>query len=195
MAENKDQRKVDNQNSDVGPNGAAPEKSKPADDNGLHRAVSENLTANDKDVRPVVDQKIDTDEADFGDKDGQADLAAEAANEERYEKEGHANTADTDNDGVDDLKLEPLPKWCIYTLRFLKMLMLLMIMFVEAFMSGIFISVYGMWMLTNVTISPWYTFWLIVGAFVLLFALNMLFVKVWADPIPKYRQVKINKKK
>ena len=195
MAEEKDQRKVDNQNSNVGPNGAASEKSKPADDNGLHRAVSENLTANDKDVRPVVYQKIDTDEADFGDKDGQADLAAEVTNEKRYEKEGHANTADTDNDGVDDLKLEPLPKWCIYTLRFLKMLMLLMIMFVEAFMSGIFISVYGMWMLTNVTISPWYTFWLIVGAFVLLFALNMLFVKVWADPIPKYRQVKINKKK
>lgn len=194
MAEDKDQHKVDNQNSDVNPDGAAPEKSKPADGNGLHRAVSENLTANDKDVRPVVDQKID-DDADFGDKDVQVSLDAEAANEERYEKEGHANTADTDNDGVDDLKLEPLPKWGIYTLRFLKALMLLMIMFVEAFISGIFISVYGMWMLTHGTISPWCTFWLIVGAFVLLFASNMLFVKVWADSIPKYRQVKINKKK
>lgn len=193
MAEDKDQHKVDNQNADVNPNGAAPEKSKPADDNGLHRAVSENLTANDKDVRPVVDQKIDDDNADFGDKDVQVNLDAEAANEERYEKEGHSNTADTDNDGVDDLKLEPLPKWGIYTLRFLKALMLLMIMFVEAFMSGIFISVYCMWMLMH--ISPWCTFWLIVGAFVLLFALNMLFVKVWADSIPKYRQVKINKKK
>lgn len=195
MAEGKDQHKVDNQNADVSPNGAAPEKSKPADDNGLHRAVSENLTANDKDVRPVVNQKMDDDNADFGDKDVQVSLDAEAANEERYEKEGHANTADTDNDGVDDLKLEPLPKWGIYTLRFLKALMLLMIMFVEAFMSGIFISVYCMWMLTHATISSWCTFWLIVGAFVLLFALNMLFVKVWADPIPKYRQVKINKKK
>lgn len=195
MAEDKDQHKVDNQNADVNPNGAAPEKSKPADDNGLHRAVSENLTANDKDVRPVVDQKIDDDNADFGDKDVQVNLDAEAANEEKYEKEGHANTADTDNDGVDDLKLEPLPKWGIYTLRFLKALMLLMIMFVEAFMSGIFISVYGMWMLTHATISSWCTFWLIVGAFVLLFALNMLFVKVWGDSIPKYRQVRINKKK
>lgn len=195
MAEDKDQHKVDNQNADVNPNGAAPEKSKPADDNGLHRAVSENLTANNKDVRPVVDQKIDDDNSDFGDKDAQVGLDAEAANEERYEKEGHANTADTDNDGVDDLKLEPLPKWGIYTLRFLKALMLLMIMFVEAFMSGIFISVYGMWMLTHATISSWCTFWLIVGAFVLLFALNMLFVKVWGDSIPKYRQVKINKKK
>lgn len=194
MAEDKDQHKVDNQNADVIPNGAAPEKSKPADnDNGLHRAVSENLMANDKDVRPVIDQKIDSDEADFGDKDGQADLDAEVAKEERYEKEGHSNTADTDNDGVDDLKLEPLPKWGIYTLRFLKALMLLMIMFVEAFVSGIFISVYCMWMFMH--ISPWCTFWLIVGAFVLLFALNMLFVKVWADSIPKYRQVKINKKK
>lgn len=195
MAEDKDQHKVDNQNSNVNPDGAAPEKSKPADDNGLHRAVSENLTANDKDVRPVVDQNIDDDNADFCDKDVQVSLDAEAANEERYEKEGHANTADTDNDGVDDLKLEPLPKWGIYTLRFLKALMLLMIMFVEAFISGIFISVYGMWMLTHGTISPWCTFWLIVGAFVLLFASNMLFVKVWADSIPKYRQVKINKKK
>ena len=194
MAEDKDQHKVDNQNADVSPNGAAPEKSKPADnDNGLHRAVSENLMANDKDVRPVIDQKIDSDEADFGDKDGQADLDAEVAKEERYEKEGHSNTADTDNDGVDDLKLEPLPKWGIYTLRFLKALMLLMIMFVEAFMSGIFISVYCMWMLMH--ISPWCTFWLIVGAFVLLFALNMLFVKVWGDSIPKYRQVKLNNKK
>lgn len=195
MAEDKDQHKVDNQNSNVNPDGAAPEKSKPAYDNGLHRSVSENLTANDKDVRPVVDQKIDDDNADFGDKDVQVSLDAEAANEERYEKEGHANTADTDNDGVDDLKLEPLPKWGIYTLRFLKALMLLMIMFVEAFLSGIFISVYGMWMLTHGTISPWCTFWLIVGAFALLFALNMLFVKVWGDSIPKYRQVKINKKK
>lgn len=195
MAEDKDQHNVDNQNADVSPNGAAPEKSKPADDNGLHRAVSENLIANNKDVRPVVDQKIDDDNSDFGDKDVQVSLDAEAANEERYEKEGHANTADTDNDGVDDLKLEPLPKWGIYTLRFLKALMLLMIMFVEAFMSGIFISVYGMWMLTHATISSWCTFWLIVGAFVLLFALNMLFVKVWGDSIPKYRQVRINKKK
>lgn len=195
MAEDKDQHKVDSQNPDVNPDGTASEKSNLADDNGLYRAVNENLTANNKDVRPVVDQKIDDDNADFGDKDVQVSLDAEAANEERYEKEGHANTADTDNDGVDDLKLEPLPKWGIYTLRFLKALMLLMIMFVEAFMSGIFISVYGMWMLTHATISSWCTFWLIVGAFVLLFALNMLFVKVWGDSIPKYRQVKINKKK